>query len=190
MGTRGSVGFIINGKPLLSYNHFDSYPENLGVEMVEFARDLSKMNIDEVRGAVGNIEIIDSNIAPSKALQEKYSALGFSDTSVSRGTLEDWYCLLRNVQGSEGLRQMVNGVLQHIEASNDFPKDSLFCEYAYIINLDTEEIEFYKGFQEKPQKGNRFGTKSDRGYYPCRMVGKCSIKDIPENWQEKFFPEN
>lgn len=44
----------------------------------------------------------------------------------------------------------------------DFIKDSVFCEYAYIINIGTQELEVYLGFNKKkqPVKINRYMKKS------------------------------
>ena len=42
-------------------------------------------------------------------------------------------------------------------------------------------LEYYLGFQKKPQNGNRFGIKQERGYYPCRLV---AIFDISERMLE------
>ena len=60
---------------------------------------------------------------------------------------DDWYCLLRHAQGD--LNVYKNG-LRYMIDNHDFIKDSLFCEYAYIINLDTKRLEFYVGFQKTP----------------------------------------
>jgi hypothetical protein len=57
--------------------------------------------------------------------------------------------------------------------SNNFIRDSLFCEYAYIINLDTNCLEFWVGFQKEPCENNRYGSRLEDGYddyYPCKMV--------------------
>ncbi|MBQ8306795.1 MAG: hypothetical protein IJX90_11335 [Blautia sp.] len=59
-----------------------------------------------------------------------------------------------------------------------FIQNSLFCEYAYVIDLDQEELLFYKGGQIKPQDGNRYGIKAvqtkgaPKPYYPCRL---CAV---------------
>lgn len=56
---------------------------------------------------------------------------------------------------------------------------SLFCKYAYIINLDTEKLEFWVGYQHEPQEGNRYGETADNdGYYPCRLVAEFPIAEI------------
>ena len=41
MGTRGILGFRKNGLDKLAYNHFDSYPEELGANVVKFCRATS-----------------------------------------------------------------------------------------------------------------------------------------------------
>ena len=74
----------------------------------------------------------------------------------------------------------------------DFIKDSLFCEYGYIINMDTKKLEMYEGFQKKPdkRKSNRYGTENERGYYPCRMVKAFPLDKIPDDWMAKAFPRD
>ena len=70
--------------------------------------------------------------------------------------------------------------------SSDFIKDSLFCEYAYIVNLDSGMLEFWKGFQKEPDPGNRYGcevsTRCDWCdpvvcYYPCRLALEIPLSD-------------
>ncbi|MBQ6482571.1 MAG: hypothetical protein IJI45_15790 [Anaerolineaceae bacterium] len=54
-------------------------------------------------------------------------------------------------------------------------RDSLFCEYAYLIDLDTGQLMFFVGSQTVLQEGNPYGTTPmkpygmDRDYYPCRL---------------------
>jgi len=40
MGTRGVIGYIIDGNLIESYNHFDSYPDALGQSAVEQVNDM------------------------------------------------------------------------------------------------------------------------------------------------------
>ena len=53
--------------------------------------------------------------------------------------------------------------------------DSLFCEYAYVIDLDTGQLMFFVGGQTVPQEGNPYGKTPmkpfgmDQDYYPCRL---------------------
>ena len=46
MSTRGAVGLIFNNEEKIGYNHFDSYPEDLGNEILTFLKDKT---IDELK---------------------------------------------------------------------------------------------------------------------------------------------
>ena len=45
MGTRGLLGFIIKGKKKGSYNHWDSYPSGLGMEIITWLKYLTETEI-------------------------------------------------------------------------------------------------------------------------------------------------
>lgn len=36
MSTRGAYGFILNGEEKITYNHCDSYPSYLGINILKF----------------------------------------------------------------------------------------------------------------------------------------------------------
>ena len=60
-----------------------------------------------------------------------------------------------------------------------FINNSLFCEHAYVFNLDDHVLEYYKGGQKEPQKDNRYGEKPAMGeYYPCRLCAVFSFDYI------------
>lgn len=78
-----------------------------------------------------------------------------------------------------------------IENKISFIKDSLFCEWAYFYNKDTNEFEVWKGYQKEPDTTNIFGQESDDGYYPCRLIYRESIDNIPldifEDYNNRFL---
>jgi hypothetical protein len=85
----------------------------------------------------------------------------------------DWYSFLREFQGN---LDAYKGDLKYMMDDSDFILESLFCEWAYIINLDTNELEVYKGFQKEPHE-NRYSdhvyeSHSGDKYYPCKLVEK------------------
>ena len=89
----------------------------------------------------------------------------------------------------ESLKSMLSSGSYH--DSNSFIYDSLFCEYAYILNLDTRQVEIYRGFQTNPHDWGRYGRtgrpcnyKSPTTYYGCKLVGTFPMDQIPENWIE------
>jgi hypothetical protein len=177
MGTRGSLGFIVEDKEYLAYNHFDSYPDGLGEEVLQFIEKINKEDgWVKFRENAKNVIQLEGDRVTDTEIQEKYKK--YADLGVSDKTLEDPYCLFRDIQDS-WMEEIYKGELQHFFFNNDFIHDSLFCEYAYIINLDTMKLEFYDGFQKKSQKGNRFGeTPNEDDYYPCRLIAVFDLEKI------------
>ena len=168
MSTRGCYGFRKNGVDKLTYNHFDSYPDCLGKIMVEFCKETS---IEEMSEIFDRIILVNEENKPTKEQIEECKK--YYNGNVGDCTIEDWGCLLRETQGhpnvyKNGLRYMID--------DHDFIKNSLFCEYAYIINLDTNSLEFWVGFQNEPDVTNRYGFEKEDGYYPCKIVAYYPIE--------------
>jgi hypothetical protein len=181
MSTRGLTGVTVNQKNYLSYNHSDSYPSYLLQEMAElviFLRDnklftILKENIPKLK------EVQDDAMCTPEQL-EKYAEY---DGDLMGHKVEEYYNLLRNLQGAEWIKQTALGNLDIYINSNDFIKNSLHCEWAYIINLDTNQLEVYKGNQTQPDKNNKFGQGSVECYeksiyYPCKLITKLDFKTI------------
>lgn len=162
MGTRGVYGFRKNGVDKITYNHFDSYPSHLGEKVLQFCKETS---IEEMNRIYESIIMVKGY---EKVTEEQLEMIPVSLEEITREVGIEFYDCLRLYQGDisvykDGLRFMTD--------SEDFIKDSLFCEYGYIINLDTNLLEFWVGFQEKPYKINRYGyDKTKQGYYPCKLV--------------------
>lgn len=71
--------------------------------------------------------------------------------------------------------------------NKDFLIDSLFCEFAYIINLDDEVLEIYTGFNKNPNEKGRYANKtmdldnkkySGGKYYGVKLVQTIPLKDV------------
>lgn len=178
MGTRGCYGFRKNGIDKLAYNHFDSYPDYLGSEIVTFCKETS---IREMHDIFDRIVLVEELSKPTEKQIEECSF--WYDGNVSNQTPEDWYCLLRNAQGD--LNAYKNG-LKYMIDNCYFIKDSLFCEYAYVINLDTNCLEFWVGFQKEPNEDNRYGTEKTDGYYPCKMIGEYTLKEMSTHHIQEY----
>lgn len=169
MGTRGLYGFRKNGIDKTTYNHFDSYPSCLGRAAAEFLTFTTPEVMEKV---YESIVLIDEDVPPTPEQIKQCVDAGYYDDRVSNQSTADWYCLLRNLQGEfeEYKKNAVAGRVTFMADRQEFITNSLFCEYAYIFNLDTQNLEFYVGYQHRPQPGNRYGEEPDEdGYYPCRL---------------------
>lgn len=190
MGTRGAVGFRYKDTDYVSYNHYDSYPSGLGVDTVNNVKALIGMyGIDGLRERVQNLRLVNPNDTPMLNDLMQYDSL---HQNVSTGS--DWYSLLRGIQGD------LYAYIEHGIMTDDavFLKDSLFCEWAYIVNLDTLMLEVYRGFQTKEHKRGRYAAPKDANwspayegqnyYYPVKLIAEFSLSDIPNNFVNLVSP--
>lgn len=172
MSTRGAYGFRINGVDKLTYNHGDSYPSYLGSVMLQFIQNHS---IDELREIAERITPV---ISSEHATAEQVAELSkYADLRVSSGNPAEWYVLLRAAQGDP--EAWANGLNYYTDDSN-FVYSSLFCEWAYIINLDEGVLEVYKGFNKDPYAPGRYASHLDvdDGYYGIALIDRLELKFI------------
>ena len=138
MSTRGLMGVRVNGVEKLSYNHSDSYPEGLGIEVVY---DVKRMvgDLASWRRLAEDLILISGDDKPSSDDIAKF--MSFGDFSVGTRSPDDWYCLLRAFQGNIHDTLKMGRMID----SREFFLDSLFCEWAYIIDFDVETFQVYRG---------------------------------------------
>lgn len=194
MGTRGAYGVRVDGVDKLMYNHWDSYPEELGVKVM---KDI--LAIVEEHGAHGlawlarEAVVYDLDSTPSP---EDYDRLGAYQSSGSVGGPGDkWYQLTHGLQGNlkEGLSVAFGGFEQY----NDFIRESLFCEWAYILDIREDQaptLEVWRGFQTEPDPDNPYGQVvstevAERQYYPCKLVLRIPLSRLQALSEKEFVRE-
>jgi len=176
MGTRGAWGFVHNGVERITYNHFDSYFDGLGADLLAWAR---QADWDKVRQQVTDLHMVDETEAPND--DERAQVADYTDSGVSTGT--DWYSALRHCQGDPE-KTLASGFMID---STGFPVDSLFCEYAYIFDLDSGTFEVYVGFNKTLPTAGRWAGRptpeEDNDHY-ARHVEWCK-----EQGREPWLPK-
>ena len=121
------------------------------------------------------IKLVKENDKPTEKQMNEYR--GFSDISVSHKSIDDWYCLLKKAQGNLSL--YISGVLDYMIDNSSFLSDSLFCEYVYIINLDSNMLEIYEGFNKNKNAPGRYAdTDNKDGYYGVKLFQELSLDVI------------
>jgi hypothetical protein len=199
MGTRGLMGFRLNGVDKLCYNHSDSYPDGLGddvnaelqIILLDFTFTGIVEMVEKIRMVTEDEPVTEDDITRLKEYHASWA---------SSGAATEWYSLLRNLQGK--LRDtLTSGIMLEY---GGFINESLFCEWAYIVNLDTRKLEVYKGFQTKKLKNaGRYmaASRKPRGwkpeyagqefYYPCALIAEFSFDALPVSLNkevEKLLP--
>lgn len=188
MSTRGFVGFVSDRTEKIAYNHSDSYPDALGLDVLKWLRfavadlDDPAGGVPSLRESVMALRVVDGESTPTEGDVERLA--GFADLGVSARDPREWYVLLRETQGSPG-RMLQAGVIQD---AADFPADSLFAEWGYIVDLDTGVFEVYRGFQQEPHNRGRFADRTPREstfnvprYFPVALVHGWRLDDLPSD---------
>ncbi|OCF58541.1 hypothetical protein L486_04574 [Kwoniella mangroviensis CBS 10435] len=182
MGTGGLLGFIIAGKRTACYNHYDSYPDTLGVRIVMFILGLTpeqrQSMIERLKEIIWIDEELDS--PPSEELFQYYTSKDFHLDSYEkeeklkcpaefehrRRTPHTWSELLRGMQGATCLPEILSGELKHLIDRTRFESNWLCCEYAYWIDFENQTFEMTVG-----QEGKwTFDQLSEKGRYWRRLV--------------------
>ncbi|WWC92128.1 uncharacterized protein L201_007082 [Kwoniella dendrophila CBS 6074] len=177
MGTRGLLGFIISGKRIGTYNHFDSYPEGLGVAIVRFLLGLTpeqrkvmvtnlnsinwvKRAHDVPKEVIEEYMLKDFHLTPNEKELRSNNPEKFRFNTSLDSYPSDWYTLLRGVQGANCLPHILDGSLKHLIDNTDFEQDGLFCEWSYWINFE-EQYLLMNGGKERKWDFNEL----DKGYW-------------------------
>lgn len=180
MGTNGTYGFRYNGKDYLTYNHFDSYPQALGIDLIN---QFLKMDINDIKLKLENINVVSEHSAPTiehRQLASKNHLIQYIGNSPG----EDYYSLFRNMQG-DILTALRLGIW--IE-NKSFIKNSLSCEYAYIFNLDDNVFEFYKGFQKQRHNSGRYAQSMPQdGYYACALESSIPFNELSTEYFKEII---
>lgn len=166
MGTRNLTMVVLNKETKVAqYGQWDGYPAGQGKTILEFLRsaDMEKFRkaIEETRFATQDeIDKLNKDIEKTGNFPAEFSR-------DAGGKILDMIL-------SKGVRLLVN--------KEGFAKDSLFCEWAYVVNLDDNILEVYKGFNKQSLKeGERFFPVDtpNAEYHPVRFVGSVSLTDLP-----------
>lgn len=72
-----------------------------------------------------------------------------------------------------------NGFSKSFEDYRTFLANSVFCQYAYIINLDDKVVEFYSGINHNPEAKGRYAHLKCDGWDMEGVYGVKLRKKIP-----------
>lgn len=178
MGTRGLMGFAHNGQLKAMYNHWDSYPSGLGINMLRWMNE-QRGDFTKAIEQFDRLVAIDEDVPPTE--DQKLALLRYLNLDVASKSSDDWYNLLRETQGDpeEALRAGF-----YVDASG-FGGDSLFCEWGYVVDLDRKVLEVYKGFVNAPHTTGRWATEephilsyTDTVYYPIELIREYTAEEL------------
>lgn len=192
MGTRNLTCAVVNGEyKVAQYGQWDGYPDGQGITILDFLR---VTNLDILKN-----QIVNCTYFADDELEELWTAVvgtpdeiipGFVDKAQSDMFYRQYPHLSRDVAGKifshiyneDGYIKLKNGL--------EFAADSLFCEWAYVVDFDKQTFEVYKGWNKIPlTEEDRFYNLTqfcDAGYYPVKLVASFPLDNLPPD-NESFI---
>lgn len=156
MGTGHLIAVVLNGEyKVAQYGQFDGYPSGQGQTVVDFIRD-SDMRAFADR--VGKLKQLSESEIKAK-WQECGGTADGQFSCDAHDCFRKRYPWLTREAGANVLHAIRDGEADSIRLATEFAADSLFCEYAYVLDLDRQALEVYRGFNESPL------TEADRFYF-------------------------
>jgi len=185
MGTRHLTIVVDRGEYRISqYGQFDGYPEGAGLVVYDFIT--KEYDPDLFQRALS--KTVELNHTEVESLYE-----GIADRDFKKA-----YPTLHRDTGA--------GVLSFIQEKADddstltipispslaFAGRSLFCEWAYLLDLDNRVLEVYSGFNKEPlDPTDRFVGMTDASseYHPIRKLTSYGFDELSQI-TEREFTEN
>ena len=171
MGTRHLIAVMYNNEyRIAQYGQWDGYISGQGADILKF---LQTVDLDKFKQKLQNVSFLtDEDIENI-------------NSTYPNGKWKNVFPYLSRDMGSEILNYVYNLQEDQIKLQNkiEFSKDSLFCEYAYVIDLDNNSFEIYKGFNKTPiDEDQRFywNNYQDNGYYPVKLHTKFNLTVLPD----------
>ena len=187
MGTRNLTIVHKNGEyKVAQYGQWDGYPEGLGVTLLNF---LKNVNMDSFRNAIDNVSFYTK-----EELEDIDKYIDDMRKDIPNYEWQRYFPHLSRDCGGDILNRIVFKGVDKVKNSINFAADSLFCEWAYVIDLDINKFEVYKGFNHEELNSNeRFYFLEDKrdkenivgkDYHPIKFVKSYDLNNLPD---EKIF---
>lgn len=143
MGTRHLICVVSDGEyKLAQYGQWDGYPSGQGEAIVDF--------------------LLETTPDDWKTMKTHLAASRMMDEDEAKAMGEDWgkvwikkHPQMSRDSGAKTLKYILETPEPYLAIDRlEFAGDSLFCEWAYVIDLDRSRLEVYKGFNQEPVPSN------------------------------------
>ena len=177
MGTRNLTAVYCDGEyKVAQYGQWDGYPSGAGADVLAFAQRIADpFTRNEFRDKVRKCKWITSEEI------DKINA------AIKKNEVKSWEKIwpeLSRDTGAGVLDLIMEAGGLSLQNSMGFAADSLFCEWAWVIDLDKGTFEGYRGFNKDTPltENDRFfflRDNEDGGYYGVRLVKEYRLDDLP-----------
>lgn len=195
MGTRNLTMVISNGKAVIAqYGQWDGHPDGQGATALRF---LKECDMNKFRQTLDRCRFIDET--KEAEIKDFLNSIGATDGWLTMEQSAEYhrrYPFLTRNNGANILNLLYGDQTDDvlwITDSSEFAADSLFCEWAYVIDLDNETFEVFEGFNKSPlnneerfyylQEQNKHYSErrgDDEQYYPIKHVKTYKLSELPD----------
>jgi hypothetical protein len=170
MGTKNMTIVVSNGETKVAqYGQWDGYYSGQGLDALAILR---KLDLQDFKAKVDALQ---------EYTTEEYDAIPDDQN------FKEKYPELHRDTAAKILQLVADGKATKVSIQPNFVTDSLFCEYAYVVDLDKQTFEVYKGYNKTPlTPEDRFykapveGEEvAPRGYYPVKLMHSFSLAELP-----------
>lgn len=185
MGTRNLTMVVMDQQTKIAqYGQWDGRPSGQGLTVLEFMRAVNSKKFKDILKKV-RFQTDEDKEEVDQFLESIGSKDGWM-TEEQAKLYRKRYPYFTRDHGAEILNLVYESKDKEIVLVNaeNFAADGLFCEWAYVIDLDKNALEVYAGFNEAPVKeGDRFYHLTEKGkeYGPVGLVRSYSLDELPSD---------
>lgn len=190
MGTRHLIAVMHGGEyKVAQYGQWDGYPSGQGLDVLNFLQ--AKMDRALFEAKLKDVSFISQEELTQRWLDagadpdSSWVTMQVAETMKSRypeNSRDTGSEILTIIQDADRPIKIVNSL--------DFAGDSVFCEWGYVIDLDKNTFEVYKGFNEiSLTESDRFHgmPSSNDNHHPIRLLKSFDLNSLPT--EEVFIEE-
>ena len=188
MGTRNLTCVFKDGEyKVAQYGQWDGYPSGVGADILTFLHEWAN-ELDRLEGSLANVDWITD-----EENQKQWALAGAGETDRwvsmevankhrnmfpenSRDTGADILRIVSNFVPSVDRQKLL------LQDTRDFAGDSLFCEWAYVIDYDKGTFEVYEGFNKEPltpmERFFEFDNPKEK-YRPVKLKKAYPLNALP-----------
>ncbi|KAN0076648.1 hypothetical protein V8E54_006790, partial [Elaphomyces granulatus] len=178
---------------IAQYSQWDGYPERQGMTILKFL--WGSGNIERLKEGLQNIATLTyeglkqlRNTVERDLEAEKSSYHdGSRPITADEKIIALWPSLSRDTGAKvlEIVAQATAGNNVPIVQTLDFANDSMFCQWAYVIDLDQNTFEVFEGYEQKQEAlTTRFnGVGRDNDTVPA-LIKSFSLSQLPTTEDE------
>lgn len=178
MGTRNLTCVYKDGQfKVAQYGQWDGYPSVAGAYILKFLKDT---DLSELSQKVDKCHFITDEELSQLWKECGADGSGFVSFDISR-KFEEKYPFLHRDNGYN----ILDYIPCPLRNSLSFAGDGLFCEWAYVIDLDNNTFEVYEGFKSPSEAVGRFTeidgleTSGNPSYGAVSLVKTYKLDDLP-----------